>query len=262
MQDMNYQQIRKSGFFRSNSEIMRFLILEYLAESDTSMGSWVLTNKLKEQGLKTSLATVGRALKASDGDGYTSLENNEGRMITEKGREYVRKNQNEIRRFYLNNRLMNSVKIDSSKQLEDIITVRILLETDSVRRAVLNLTEEAVGRMKRILTEVDAHPEDLSLVTRLNAQFHKEIAAVADNRFVMTIMDILLDEQWNIENSFDVQPKYHNYENAQDHWRILRSMEERDPDKAVRHMKRHLEKLRDDALRGIQFSDEEEERNG
>ena len=60
MQDMNYQQIRKSGFFRSNSEIMRFLILEYLAESDTSMGSWVLTNKLKEQGLKTSLATVGR----------------------------------------------------------------------------------------------------------------------------------------------------------------------------------------------------------
>ena len=254
MRDISYQRMRENGFFKSNAEMVRFMILEDLAGSQKPMGSWVLSNELKTQGLKTSLATVGRILKSADGEGLTILVNNEGRMITEKGKSYVKNIQQEMRLFYLNNKLMNSVKANSSKQLGDIITVRILLETEAVRRATENLKQEDVEKLEAILFRVDADVENIRLVTELNAEFHKSIALIANNKFISTIMDVLLDEQWNIENSFNVQPKYHNSVNAKEHWGILKCMEERNPGKAVKQMERHLEKLKTDALRGIQFA--------
>ena len=253
MQKINLQGIQESGVFKSKSELIRFLILYILQSAQNTMGSWVLKNQLNQMGVKTSLATVGRILKELDCKGHTCLEHNQGRVITTKGAEYLASQQDEIRKTQLNNQLLDSMKIDSVKKLVDLFHVRIIMEIEAVKLATVNANAKDWERLKYIVQQADANEDDLASVTILNADFHKEIARIANNRCLSSMVDILMDEQWGIEDCFNVQQGYHNDSNARYHKLILEAMMEGNAEKAAKRMRQHLDALKEDALKSIQL---------
>ena len=253
MQKIDLQEIQESGAFKSKAELIRFLILYILKSSQNTTGSWILNNQLNLMGVKTSLATVGRILKELDCEGLTCLEGNQGRAITVRGAEYLASQQDEIRKAHLNNQLLDSVKIDSVKQLIDLFHVRIIMEIEAVKLATVNANAKDWARLKNIVQQADANVDDLASVTMLNADFHKEIARIANNRCLSSMVDILMDEQWSIEDCFNVQQGYHNDSNARYHKLILEAMMEGNAEKGAKRMRQHLDALKEDALKSIQL---------
>ena len=64
--------------------------------------------------------------------------------------------------------------------------------TDVKRKAITQnfyLHPEDVEKLEAILFRVDADVENIRLVTELNAEFHKSIALIANNKFISTIID-------------------------------------------------------------------------
>lgn len=73
------------GFFKSQEEMMFFLLLSEIQKQKEPLGSWSLNALLAKQGVCVSTATIGRYLKVMDSDGLTIRKSNQGRIITEKG---------------------------------------------------------------------------------------------------------------------------------------------------------------------------------
>ena len=200
MQDLyNIDEIRESGLFLSKSEMSEYVLLGLLYQSKTPLGSWNLQEKLGAYGVQTSLATIGRNLKHLDSLGYTDLVSGHGRMITQTGIAYYQEKTEELRRSMLNNRLIDSVKIDSIKQMMNLFNARILIEKEIVRLATTLGTQSDFDHLLSIIKEADANQQDRELVTKLNRQFHIDIANITSNPFLITMVDILMNEQWGLE---------------------------------------------------------------
>ena len=61
-----------------------------------------------------------------------------------------------------------------------------------------------------------------------------------------------MDEQWGIETDHhEMREGYNNEANDHYHKMILEAMQQGDAEKAAKRMRKHLEALRDNALKGI-----------
>lgn len=252
MHELNLKEIQESGVFKTNAELIKFLILYYLSQVENAVGSWILNDQLNRVGVKTSLATVGRILKTLDREEFTLQENGQGRVITPEGNLYLTAKVEEIRKTKLNNQLLDSVKIASVKQLMDLFRARIIIETEVVKMATQAADQKDLQYLEEIVEEANANLDNIPLVTKLNAQFHTEIARIADNQFLISSINILMDEQWGIETDHhEMREGYNNEANDHYHKMILEAMQQGDAEKAAKRMRKHLEALRDNALKGI-----------
>lgn len=256
MQGLDLKEIQASGICKTNAELIRLLLLYHLQGSEDPLGSWVLNDRLNRIGVKTSLATVGRILKVLDEEGLTLQGNGRGRFITPAGKQFFEDKLEEMRKTKLNNRLLNSVKIASIKQLLDLFTARIIIETEVVKMATQAATQNNLHFLRDIVEQADGCLADIPRITELNAQFHTEIARITDNQFLMSSVDILMNEQWAIETDHhQMLEDYDNAANGHYHRMILDAMQQRDPEKAAKRMRKHLEALRDIAVKSLRSKD-------
>jgi DNA-binding GntR family transcriptional regulator len=86
------------------------------------------------------------------------------------------------------------VKSFSIKEIEEIYTLRALVEGYAATRAVDRLTEEDLNQLRGILDEISemAEKKDVIEVARLNMQFHKKILELSDHRQLYATWQSLL----------------------------------------------------------------------
>jgi len=86
------------------------------------------------------------------------------------------------------------VKSFSLKDIEEIYTLRAIVEGYAVTRALDRLTEEDLAWLRGILDEITkmAEKKDVIEVARLNMQFHRKILELSDHRQLYATWESLL----------------------------------------------------------------------
>lgn len=147
------------------------------------------------------------------------------------------------------------VRTLTEKDVRDNYSVRICLETKSVRDAIGQLSdpelEELAGRLQAILGEMDdvAARGDLRTFTECDAAFHRAIIDATGNLVLLRLW-----EQCNMRNWFSISALTESVSLRQlqrGHQRLLEQLRARDTKAAVSTMEDHLTSLMDGFIRGV-----------
>jgi len=136
-----------------------------------------------------------------------------------------------------------SVRSFSAEDLYEVYTVRAALEALSARLAASRLTDEDAENLQHILDEMvkAGREHDLDGMTRLDNEFHETILQISGNKVLYQLWKTLQFGYWTIVtarmSSFDLEML------AIRHEELLEALKTRDPDKARRAMRRHIEDL-------------------
>jgi DNA-binding GntR family transcriptional regulator len=136
-----------------------------------------------------------------------------------------------------------SVRSFSPEELWEVYTVRAALESLAARLAATRLDGDDVETLTGILDEmVEAgRRQDLDGMTRLDNDFHETILKIAGNRLLYQLWQTLQFGYWTIVtakiSSFDLEYL------AARHEELLNALKTRDPEKAMRAMRSHIEDL-------------------
>lgn len=126
------------------------------------------------------------------------------------------------------------------QEADEVFTVRTLLEVESTRLAALNITNESIRDLRRIIEAGNKElrkADDRELV-RLNSTFHRRIAEIGGNR-VLTEMIGRLDKR--IRWHFSPVVKSRGEASWKEHEVMVDALEAKDPEWAAESMRAHAE---------------------
>ena len=148
------------------------------------------------------------------------------------------------------------VRTMTEKDVRDNYSVRICLESKSIRDAVSQLPderlEELAGRLREILEQMDecARQGDLRHFTERDADFHRAVIDATGNQVLLRLW-----EQCNMRNWFSVSALTDAESLKQlqrGHQRLLEEIHARNTAAAVSTIEEHLTGLMDGFIRGVQ----------
>lgn len=143
------------------------------------------------------------------------------------------------------------VKPIDEKYIMDHYDMRILLEAEAARRAAKRGMPEA-GSLLEKLNALQGHMESASNeeYEELNFAVHSAIWAAADNERLYKFLSSL----WNGPSIGNRAPKLEHYrKSTEEHIAILTAIRDGDAAKAKKFMTGHIERSRDNILKGFQY---------
>ena len=148
------------------------------------------------------------------------------------------------------------VRTLTEKDVRDNYSVRICLESKSIRDAIGELSDEALGKLtgwlREILGEMDncARQGDLRNFTERDADFHRAVIVATGNQVLLRLW-----EQCNMRNWFSVSALTDAESLKQlqrGHQRLVEEIAARDVRAAAATIEEHLTGLMDGFIRGVQ----------
>lgn len=136
-----------------------------------------------------------------------------------------------------------SVRSFTAKELWEVYTVRAALESLAARLAAERLTDDDVETLRRVLDEMihAAQERDEKSMVRLDNRFHETILQVSGNQLLHHLWQTLQFGFWTIVTTRTSESNLE--ELARRHEDLLEALISRDPQKAGRAMRRHIEDL-------------------
>jgi len=133
--------------------------------------------------------------------------------------------------------------------LSNLSEVRLILESHIAEKAALTITEDDLGRLKKLIEECDyVLKHGIPIEHRKNEiEFHRIIGSVTGNPILMFILDFV--ENLLIDTKEILQPgKEFSQKVLNAHKRIYKALLERDPKKAREEMIKHVREVEKDLL--------------
>jgi DNA-binding FadR family transcriptional regulator len=239
-------------------ELLEFDVLSILDSSSRPVGAVTLYYQLKDRHA-VGQATVGRKLLELDTRGLTRKNAFSGRVITPEGRVYLAQAREAIRSQYEQKAFIDSLTAKDFESLLQVLEVRYALERSGARLAATRVTQDELDNMHSILGK---HGEAIDRGENGDYEdvlFHEAVAKAAKNpvlehsvRLVRQasgfspIIASILAWRWREKG-----------EAVLDLNEILNHLDAHDPDGAEAAMGRHIERMRDAAVR---FWDRDAER--
>jgi GntR family transcriptional regulator, transcriptional repressor for pyruvate dehydrogenase complex len=129
--------------------------------------------------------------------------------------------------------------------IADILTVRRVLETESVALAAARVTEDDLSELDRVLGVVDAILEsepdmDLEAFIHADTEFHRLIARASGNRPLAAIIDTLVGRTFRARLWRAISHRGSVRETQAEHRAILDELLRHDPERARIRMATHL----------------------
>jgi DNA-binding FadR family transcriptional regulator len=132
----------------------------------------------------------------------------------------------------------------------ELIETRLNLEPAVCALAAQRITDEALGALQRDLdeaAELVAEPEQLPRFMELGLRFHADLAPCCGNSLMAEIVGQLVNAEthplWVLVNQLVVSPEQTRREQLAGHRAVLTAIADRDPDRADRAMRAHLDEL-------------------
>lgn len=223
-------------------DIKELLILEMIRGASEPIGSWNIVNRLAEEQIETSSATIGRVLNKLESMGYLKKESFRGRVITEKGLHAITVSkqlrdmaaqQNKLSRF-INPKLLDDFLV--------VLEARRTVESGTARLAALRATAEDIQQMDEILCRQENKYKEHQWITEDDLEFHKAIAKASKNPILETMYcQLAIFGQQSL--AFEYIRKIINAQYMVSHRRILDAIRAGDPDEAEKAMLAHIENL-------------------
>lgn len=218
------------------------LILELIKNSSEPMGSWNIVNRMAEENIETSSATIGRILSKLESLGLLQKEKFRGRIITEKGLHAITFNR-QLKDIAAQQNKLN--KFTDPKLLEDFLSVleaRRAIERETARLAAIRATPEELETMDRILSNQENKYKEHQWITEDDLDFHKTIARASKNGILETMYNFLaiFGQQ---SRAFEYLREKIHAEYMVSHRRILNSIRAGNPLEAEKAMLDHIDSL-------------------
>lgn len=238
----NIQSKRK--YFSQDTDFNRYVILYCLSKTDIPLGSWILKEKLLQMGVNLSLASIGRYLKSTDNQGYTTLIKNQGRKITKFGLKYLKNLEENIKRKKIGSEVEQAATPESKQDIINLLKVRKVIEVEVVKSIINN---DVTDGIKMLRESVESHlkcveegkdPKDLAI------HFHQILSELSCNRFLTSVLNLLIYEELMLEAKFpEIAEKLKDAHHIIDHKRILDAIRKRNLPNAIYHTEKHIDNL-------------------
>ena len=130
----------------------------------------------------------------------------------------------------------------SPQDIRFVYEIRILLETDAVRRAIPRIPDSVLAEMEELLKETKKQFEagDRTAILKGDHRFHSTIVDNVENDLFREILESLAHRISQVRRVALVQPGPHLVESQNEHYDILRAMRQRDSETATEAMQTHL----------------------
>lgn len=217
-------------------------ILEMIRDSKEPIGSWNIVNRMAEESIDISSATIGRILSKLESMGYLQKEKYRGRVITDKGLHAIMFNK-QLKDIACQQTKLN--KFLDPQMLEDFLTVleaRRTVERETARLAALRATSEEIEQMDRILSRQEGKYKEQLWITDDDIDFHRAIAKASKNGILETMYNFLsiFGQQ---SRAFESLRTIINAEYMVSHRRILNGIKAGDAQEAEKAMLDHIDSL-------------------
>jgi DNA-binding GntR family transcriptional regulator len=136
------------------------------------------------------------------------------------------------------------------RDIADMCTVRLILESLAVRFAATQVTAEQIAQLKENLREAATctRHEEMARRRQLNDEFHLNICHASEHRYLIRQLDALWD--WfpsvmlyeGMRRQEELSAMRLERE-SQEHWAILSAIEEGDPIQAEENTRQHIRNL-------------------
>ena len=167
------------------------IVLKILSESDQAMGSWNIAEKITEQGIDVSTATIGRVLKQLEKAGFLKKENVRGRMITEKGLNALKLADQKIELDQYHNTLNELVISNTLKNYLQVLEARKAIERATVTLAAEKITDKELKKLEKVVKKQISDREKGLSIANDDIDFHLLIAKASRNEALLSLYAIL-----------------------------------------------------------------------
>ena len=227
---------------RRERDLLRFHLLDLVVEAGCPIGAATLLQRVLAKGINVSQATVGRALRVLDGQGYTVRLANKGRIPTAEGRHWLAgaRYRQETRRW--THETLTVVGQSTLTELRQSMVARKALERVIVRLTAETASPAEIAELRRI---VAGQRDDLAAGGRGAEEavaFHVALAKTCRNRFLVAAVNLVRSSSEALENLM-----YHLGatvgHSCSNHAAVVEAVAMRDPEAAERAMVTHMDEL-------------------
>ena len=232
----------QTGVFKNESEIVLFLLTREMSQAKGPMGSGILKEKMDQIGIEYGTATIGRYLRSMDLKGYTLSKGNQGRVLTEEGRAWLAKMEDNLARARVREESTSALKVNKYSDLIDLMKARKAIEVETVRLAAENASEHEIAELRKTITIYYRYIAQKKDFVDPALDFHSIIADMSHNRFMKAMLEMLVFEEKQIENTIEqLETRERGGTYVVEHDDITRAIEERNSDLAAELMDRHMD---------------------
>jgi DNA-binding GntR family transcriptional regulator len=135
------------------------------------------------------------------------------------------------------------VHVPAEDEVDQLLTVRTVLESEAARLAVLNATPEAITELRELCTAgADMVKDgDIDGAVRANAEFHRRIAELSGNKF---LADFAAQVDRRVRWYYTPVAPARGQASWREHARLITAIAQGDQDKAAKIMREHTERTR------------------
>ncbi|MGH2362772.1 MAG: FadR/GntR family transcriptional regulator [bacterium] len=162
-----------------------------IASSHGPIGQGALTLLLRREGLTVSPPTVGRRLQTLEFDGLLRKVSVDGRVITERGGDVLRRWEAEARLRGSGDALLETLKRGDKKHILDLLAARRAIECETAALAAQHATTASLRRMADLLDQQASSIDQGGLGIEHDVAFHLEIARAARNEVLHSLVSLL-----------------------------------------------------------------------
>ncbi len=126
----------------------------------------------------------------------------------------------------------------SSKQVADLVGVRVALETSALRLSLANLDATTLHKARHVTDEI-LHAQEAGEIEELDVAFHRLIYSRCDNERMLTMIDSMRREGRRIYRT-QLADASHREQLHAEHFAILEACVQRDEERAARELAAHL----------------------
>lgn len=146
------------------------------------LGCGAISTLLSKYGHTISEATVGRYLRDFDNMQYTEKVSNQGRVLSEKGKERIGIISNQEATFLGGIRFAETIRSHTKEDLIEVLVARRAIESELAYLAALNNNKSCRDKLSEVIEEQKKQIADVKSFSGQDVIFHKAVAKMAKNR--------------------------------------------------------------------------------
>ena len=223
---------------------VEYAILSRLESNRQPSGSGEIAAHLRDAGMLTSPATVGRVLRLFDRQGYTLRVGFRGRALTHRGAERLdelrsaRDGANWVA-------IAQSARPTTVAELLDVLVARRAIEREIARLAALRASDRDISALWAALEAQAAAAAEHGIAMEEDRRFHELLAATSGNRLLAATLRLIRRDVY-LQRMLEEMRRDHASGFLVDHRAVVEAVSRHDPVAAEAAMLHHLEHLIDD----------------
>ena len=228
------KSVKRVRLFESVIEAVKKMIIE----DEFNPGDKFYSENVLTQKLNVSRSSVREAVRMLEVTGQVTVKHGKGIFIADKM-------EREFEGF-------SSWLKNNEESIQDHFEVRLIIDPKAAAYAAKNADLDDIQKMEEVCCDFDANSRvgNTAGLIKCDEEFHLLLSKSTKNKtlhFLMKTMTKSLSEGWI--SSIHIPGRAEK--TIEEHKRILQAIKDKDPEKAEKEMKNHLEKALNDILGSI-----------